>query len=252
MQGEYGDPGLMALSLEELRHILAWFARRGQAGSRPRFVLVGGWAVYCYNPWLRSIDIDLVMNQRTRRGLLSHLRTERGYVRTGPEHLAGRLLQRPTPKGPVRLDIESFERSFRFEGGAGTLELAPLKERVVGRELDGLPVPVPERTMLLVMKLKAAWDRQWRVDNGTSGDADWDRTKALKDLADVLALVDQEMGGADVDVDLLGGYLERFPPLRTALGRVAAEPLAAMRYGIPHAQARRAVERLLMLTAAGD
>jgi len=248
MQGTYGDTTLMAASLEELRHIIGRFAQGRRAGEVPRFVLIGGWAVYCYNPWSRSVDIDLVMNQRTKRTLLHHLRTGRGYVRTGPEHLGGRRLQRPTPRGPIRLDIASFESSFTFEGVDDALELAPIRGMVVERELEGTPVPVPERSMLLVMKLKAAWDRQWRVDHGTSADVDWDRAKALKDLADILALVDPESGGTEVDVDLLGSHLSRHPVLQEVLERMATEPLAAIRYGIPHERARRTVGRLLTLT----
>jgi len=248
MQGTYGNLQLMASSFEELHHILEWFGGRKEAGLGPRYVLIGGWAVYCFNPWSRSIDIDLVMNQRTKRGLLHHLRADRGYVRRGPEHMGGRSLQKPTPIGPIRLDIASFESSFTFEDGQRPLDLAPLRDRTVERELEDLRVPVPERSMLLVMKLKAAWDRQWRVDHRTSDDVDYDRTKALKDLADILALIDPEEGGADLDVDLLGSYLEMYPSMRVVLQRIAREPIGAMRYGIPLTQATRTVDRLLSLT----
>ena len=248
MQETYGDQRLMASSFEELRHIIGWFGSRKEAGLGPRYVLIGGWAVYCYNPWNRSVDIDLVMNQRTKRGLLHHLRADRGYVRRGPEHMGGRSLQKPTPIGPIRLDIASFESSFTFEDGQRPLDLAPLRDMTVERVLEDLHVPVPERSMLLVMKLKAAWDRQWRVDHGTSDDVDYDRTKALKDLADVLALIDPEKGGMDLDVGLLGSYLERYTSFRIVLERIAREPVGAMRYGIPLAQATRTVDRLLALT----
>ena len=248
MQNIDDDADLMALSLEELRHILGWLTGRAGRGGNPRFVLIGGWAVYCYNPWSRSIDIDLIMNQRTKRGLDHHLRSERGYIRTGPEHLAGRGLEKPTPVGPIRIDAASFEASFQFEGMDDKLDLAFLKEATVMQDIEGLTTPVPSRSMLLVMKLKAAWDRQWRVDNGKSADHDWDRTKAIKDLADILALMDPEWGGTDLDVDVLGTQLGRYPVLRTVLERITTEPLGAMRYGVPHEWAMRMVGRLLMLT----
>ena len=248
MAAEYGDPDLMALSLEELRHILEWLADRSGKERSSRFVLIGGWAVYGYNPWSRSIDIDLVMNQRTKRGLVHHLRADRGYVRTGPEHLAGRGLERPTPLGAIRLDTVSFESSLQFEGKVGRLDLAFLKKEVVTREVEGLSAPVPSRSMLLVMKLKAAWDRQWRVDRGASPDPQWERTKAIKDLADVLALVDPGRGGTELDVDVVGVQLGDHPVLRTVLERIGSEPLAAIRYGIPQGLATSMIRRLLDLT----
>ena len=248
MAEKYGDADLMALSLKELRYILEWLTDRSKGSGSSRYVLIGGWAVYSYNPWSRSIDIDLVMNQRTKRGLVHHLRVDRGYVRTGPEHMAGRGLERPTPLGAIRLDTVSFEVSLSFEGEEDELDLAFLKKGVVTGEVEGLPVPVPSRSMLLVMKLKAAWDRQWRVDNGSSPDPEWERTKALKDLADVLALVDPERGGMDLDVDVIGVQLEDHPVLRTVLERIGSEPLAAIRYGIPQELATGTVGRLLALT----
>jgi hypothetical protein len=245
---EHGDADLMARSLEELRHILEWFSVHSEDGRTQRFVLIGGWAVYSYNPWSRSIDIDLVMNQRTKRGLVHHLRVDRGYVRTGPEHLAGRGLERVTPVGAIKLDTVSFESALHFEGLADKLELAFLKTEVVTRKVEDLSVPAPSRSMLLVMKLKAAWDRQWRVDNGTSPDPEWERTKALKDLADVLALVDPARGGTELDVDVIGVQLGDHPVLRTVLERIESEPLAAIRYGIAQGMATSMTGRLLTLT----
>jgi len=238
----------MARSLEELRHILEWLTERSRRSTRSRFVLIGGWAVYSYNPWSRSIDIDLVMNQRTKRGLVHHLRVDRGYVRTGPEQLAGRGLQRVTPVGAIRLDTVSFESSLQFEGEADKLDLAFLKKEVVSGTVEDLSAPIPSRSMLLVMKLKAAWDRQWRVDHGTSSDPEWERTKALKDLADVLALVDPARGGMELDVDLIGMQLGEHPVLRTVLERIGSEPLAAIRYGMTQGQANSMTGRLLALT----
>ena len=248
MAEEHGDAGLMARSLEELRHVLEWLTERSRTSTRSRFVLIGGWAVYSYNPWSRSIDIDLVMNQRTKRGLVHHLWVDRGYVRTGPEHLAGRRLERVTPMGAIRLDTVSFESSLQFEGDADKLDLAFLKREVVTGTVEDLTAPIPSRSMLLVMKLKAAWDRQWRVDNGTSPDPEWERTKALKDLADVLALVDPSRGGMELDVDVIGAQLGYHPVLRTVLERVESEPLAAIRYGITQGLANSMTGRLLVLT----
>jgi len=39
---------------------------RGEDERYPLTVLIGGWAVYCYNPWYGSVDIDLVTNSRAQ------------------------------------------------------------------------------------------------------------------------------------------------------------------------------------------
>ncbi len=42
-------------SLEELKDLLLWFHHQG-----PTPIVIGGWAVYFYNPYLGSADIGLV------------------------------------------------------------------------------------------------------------------------------------------------------------------------------------------------
>ena len=42
-------------SFEELKDLLLWFHHRG-----PIPTIIGGWAVYSYNSYLGSVDIDLV------------------------------------------------------------------------------------------------------------------------------------------------------------------------------------------------
>jgi hypothetical protein len=66
-------------SFSELRHILRWLDERGDPEAPPRAILVGGWAVHAYNPYLGSYDIDLVTNSRTRRSLMHFLTSERGF-----------------------------------------------------------------------------------------------------------------------------------------------------------------------------
>ncbi len=48
------DQRIIAASLEELRFVLSWIRERGGPAENPVAVLVGGWAVYAYNPWLGS------------------------------------------------------------------------------------------------------------------------------------------------------------------------------------------------------
>jgi len=247
MSGQLGDDPLIKLSYEELRHILRWASERGPRTGGPGIVLIGGWAVHVHNAWGGSIDIDLVMNARVKGTLMMHLRSERGYSKAGPEHMAGQRVQRTTPFGPVKIDIASFELQYPFEGTGATLPMRQLKAESVEMGLEGMPVHVPTRAMLLVMKMKAAWDRQWRLDHGKSADVVWEASKVVKDLADILALVDPDRGGTGPNVPFLGRQLEAYPFLRDVLARAGSDPLGAGRYRIPQERASAMVERLLEL-----
>jgi len=57
-------------SLEELIEIFRWVHPREKKEKYPVTVLVGGWAVYSYNQWYGSVDIDLVTNNKTRQSLV--------------------------------------------------------------------------------------------------------------------------------------------------------------------------------------
>ena len=70
----------MSSSLEELMEIFRWIRAHEKDESGPVTVLIGGWAVYSYNPWYGSVDIDLVTNSRSRQNLMWYLRNERGFV----------------------------------------------------------------------------------------------------------------------------------------------------------------------------
>ena len=67
-------------SLKELVEIFRWLRARGEDERNPTTVLIGGWAVYTYNQWYGSVDIDLVTNNRTRQGLMWYLRSKRGFT----------------------------------------------------------------------------------------------------------------------------------------------------------------------------
>ncbi len=66
-------------SLEELKHILQWVSPREENKENPVTVLIGGWAVYSYNDYYGSLDIDLVTNHKTKNRLMRHLLNTRGY-----------------------------------------------------------------------------------------------------------------------------------------------------------------------------
>jgi len=70
----------MDSSREELIEIFRWAYDRESDGNSPITVLIGGWAVYSYNQWYGSVDIDIVTNNQTRQDLMWYLRNERKFL----------------------------------------------------------------------------------------------------------------------------------------------------------------------------
>lgn len=57
--------------MDELKAVGGWLDESEKSGKiKPLTVLIGGWAVYSYNPWYQSIDIDLVTNKDIKESLM--------------------------------------------------------------------------------------------------------------------------------------------------------------------------------------
>jgi hypothetical protein len=235
-------------SREELIEIFRWVQARGESEREPLTVLIGGWAVYCYNPWYGSIDIDLVTNSRARHHLMKYLRDERRFThRRHP--LIPNTVAKQSPEGEILIDFGSREDICRFEGRTEECPFSLLDGHTAVREIrPGSPVVIPERTLLLIFKLKAAWDRSFRLRSGTSNDAEWEQGKLRKDKADILALLDPDAGGTEVDIRYLGELLQTFPFLRELLQAIPDDRDAVVMYRrMDQLQARDVIDRLLLL-----
>lgn len=102
--------------------------------------------------------------------------------------------------------------------------------------------------MLLVLKLKAASDREYRITHGTSHDIEWERGKIMKDRADILALLDPGRGGRDVNISFLGEMMQIYPFLAERLGKVALDREAVEFYGhMGQDEAKKLIELALDL-----
>jgi hypothetical protein len=60
-------PVIIEASIAELQNIGIWLHDRDEDPTIPKTVLIGGWAVDAYNPYLGSVDIDLVTNSKTKK-----------------------------------------------------------------------------------------------------------------------------------------------------------------------------------------
>jgi len=201
---------IIALSLNELTYILQWVNARGESSRSPVTVLIGGWAVDAYNAWYGSIDIDLVTNHNTREDLKWYLRNNRGYEHHR-EH-GSHSVAKNTQDGSIIIDFISRETQDPFEGRIERLDFHMLDTNTEMRRVrEGVAVAVPTRSLLLLFKLKAAWDRAYRIEQGISEDASREHGKLIKDYADILvALIDPDFGGTELEIAFLGEQFERF------------------------------------------
>jgi len=218
------DPGpaIIELSLAELGKIVVWLQSREEDPAAPKTVLVGGWAVDTYNPYLGSVDIDLVTNSKTKTSLMYYLQTNEGY-RYHNQFPLGKTVYRETPPhGAIILDFETRESSYPFEGYPRrpfTLDI--LSGNTVMRPVRGrTAVAVPNRAILLFLKLKAAWDRGYRIDHAISPDEQWEQGKMVKDCADILALIDPDSGGREIDLEILGAQVSQFSFLKDLILKI--------------------------------
>lgn len=248
---DYSIPGtIIDASREELIEIFQWV--RAREMDNPITVLVGGWAVYCYNQWYGSADIDLVTNNRIRQRLMKYLRDKRGFV-PQRDAMVPTTVVKNLKEGKILIDFGSREDICKFEGRIEQCPFSLLDGRTELIEIrPGFPVIVPERTLLIIFKLKAAWDRTFRVENGVSSDEEWERGKLRKDRADILALLDPTAGGTDTDIQYLGHRLHEYPFLVETLREISNDRDAIDMYRkMSPMQAREMIETLILLALEG-
>ena len=172
---------LVQYSFDELRAIVKWLEENTKAASdRPRAILVGGWAVYAYNPYYGSYDIDLVTNSDTRSSLMHFLKARRGFEKYKSPSTGEIGVIQITPIGkPIHIDFSSLSGFDTFEGTGGRIQMYDLVSSARIVKTGDWLVPLPARSSLLIMKSKAAWDRQYRLDKGSSRDPQRDEEKLV-------------------------------------------------------------------------
>ena len=147
------NPTIIELSLQELQKFGSWIGNRGEDSAAPKTVLIGGWAVDAYNPYLGSVDIDLVTNSRTKKSLMHHLQSHEGY-RYDSRFPLGKTVFKDTPShGSIILDFSTRESAYPFEGQQHPFNLKILDGNIVMRSVRGrVMMPVPNRATLLTLK----------------------------------------------------------------------------------------------------
>ncbi len=239
---------IVEISVSELRKIAVLLLERQEDRENPGTVLIGGWAVDAYNPYFGSQDIDLVTNNTTRKWLIDRLKTGEGY--THQIHYPSDTVKKETPHGEIILDIIYRETPYPFEGHPEipfTLDILT-GNTVIQNIRGGAIIPVPNRSILVLLKLKAAWDRSYRIHNQRSRDPSWERGKMIKDCADVLALMDPARGGREIDLEILGGQISRFHFLKEIIQRIPDIDAVRERYqGMTQQDIRRLCEDFISI-----
>ena len=191
-------------SLAELRKLGAWFhSKHGLT-----IVLLGGWAVYSYNPYVGSFDIDCLGPDDPFTRYLNIYMRQNGYV-LEPESPFGAasecwrkpILVEKTEIGSIYIDACDFEfRNFFKEDPTKEIpyNLCTKKELLRLRPISGEYFYVPVKELLFLYKTKAARDREYLVTNAGMSTGGLERLKGKrdKDCSDLVALLDPRAGEA--------------------------------------------------------
>lgn len=240
-------------SLSELKAIADWLERMETSGIiKPLTVLIGGWAVYSYNPWYGSIDIDLITNSEIKNKMMWHLIEKRQYIsdHSVPPTTVYKEVTIGEDKQKIRLDFGSRAGLNPFEGvKKNPLSFDTLDEHTAPWDMgDGSRIRVPHRSALLLYKLKAAWDRSYRIKLGRDPDG-WNAFKLEKDYCDILALMDPGRYSDDLDYAFLAEELGNRDFLRDEIQNLPDKAVPIKRYGnIGQPDVKSICETLLMLT----
>ena len=201
-------------SFEELRHIFSWSIRN--SGYRTGdLILIGGWAVHSFNPWKYSLDIDLITSNRFKDSLKGHLYSTRHYSKE-KDSIGNTVFLKSLDSGQIYLDF--LPKKDRLHGTDKILNLKEMEYETVTNNISysfesSFQVIVPEISMLLLLKLKAAWDRYYDLSSGTTLNKDHLNEKFIKDCGDILALL-QSRSFQFARFDWLSPIISKFAFLR--------------------------------------
>lgn len=195
-------------------------------------VIIGGWAVYAYNPYLESVDIDVVVKPNDFEQITTLAQEYCGWI---PEaELVDETFSRyskPIDAERILLDMMStnFENTFHEDRTKRLPFALCLQEGNFQRRfIDSIYMAVPVKELLLLYKLKAYRDRLYRLGTETELEERMRlQTKITKDLSDIISLMDPGYGALDVSalkgiiaeygLHFLGDILENLPSQTEAI-----------------------------------
>ncbi len=243
---EGGETILARDSFNELRYIFDWsIANRNY---RPGdIILIGGWAVHSFIPWKYSLDIDLIATGRFKDPLKKHLYSTRDY-RKEKDSAGNTLYLKRLDSGDIYLDF--LPKRDQFHGTGKLLNLMEMEYETVPKNISysyesEFQVLVPEISMLLLLKLKAAWDRHYDLSLETTPDKDHLSDKFTKDCGDIIALL-QSDAFQFARFDWLSSIISGFDFLRDLLEQGIIADNSTFDH-ISHKESKALIKKLLSL-----
>ena len=192
------------LSLEELRNFAGWM--NSILGYSP--TIIGGWAVYFHSPGLGSIDIDVVLpSWEIKDRVINKYLAANGYeVRRkafGVWEIVKFLV--PGEEGSeTYLDVCTLQDKNIVHGSGVEVPWSIATEWQREVEIEDGRIYIPDPEPLLVLKAKAAWDRNFDV---LSGDPDeFKKDKVKKDRYDIISLLKTCDLRFEVVEEIIGKY----------------------------------------------
>ena len=226
----------------ELEAMLEYVETRG--GDKPP-VLIGGWAVHalCGPNYLRSIDIDFVLKSRDRDSLIHWVVENRGFGRVRDMTAGWKGATKPVPElgQDIILDTASYEMPNVFHARDEVLPFSLVADHHTTTDVYGRQVRIPTRSLMLLYKAKAAFDRAARLSDGSDEDPTYTRAKLVKDRSDIIALLQNR---DDWELRFLHEEFGRLPFLLEVVDIAVADHAALERSGVSGSDAASAWARL--------
>lgn len=202
-------------SLETLKEIV-----RNQNKFGYKIYLLGGWAVWLYNPYMKSKDIDFMIRPEDFFKLRNYLLSV-GFRETGAvlEKKGFAMLW-----GKDKIELDVYDRKV------GPFDIMPLIQNAISKNINSQNILVLALTDLFTLKAATALARM-----GTA--------KGEKDFSDLLALLDSglaDIGLSEVNqkVNLSRLFALLFKDYKSASSRY---PLELDRYK----KIKRTIEKLI-------
>lgn len=223
----------MEASYRELLEFVRFYRHHGTP------VIIEGWAVFFYNPYFGSVDIDVVgysyrgafeeIIERYERTHGYELDTTPGAVETTAKKP---ILSRGRLVGQTEIDACGYERpgaSKFHEDDSLELPYSACEDRGCKREVSlakDCVFYVPCKELLLLYKVKARRDRAFDVRTKgptlSEGRLQWLQGKVVKDGSDILALLDPHAERAKLP-DIMSYPKLRHLARKHGIGKVVAE-----------------------------
>jgi hypothetical protein len=218
------------LSLKEVENFARWM--NDILGYHP--TVIGGWAVYFYNPsGLGSRDIDVVLpSWDIKRRVADLYLANNGYFLRQKAFGVAEWIKHLEPgneSSETYLDICTLEDRNMVHGTDIELPWTIASKHQRPMKICDSDLYVPEPEALFLLKAKAAWDRAYDIRSGAG--SDFLRDKVRKDRFDMLSL----MANADIDPETLISMANNFDIaflLRDTIEKAMADEMAIGHPGI--------------------